>query len=253
MVMQKRGRFNAENNFLRQYKTERSIMWHHDLRDGNVISTTAPAAATSSASTAASSATAVKRRLRTDFIRTLCFESQDHDSMILNYSSLPSLVRNHSQDEIVAAIEQDVTDHMRLRGLPRFVFHLFCTGMHLKNIHLHRNFIFRVTSMFKESFPTELAACYVHDAPFIFSQVFEMIKPFLNREMRQRIIVVKNTSGEAHILTSTAAEASSQDATMCDARPCPTHTWRREREEGEATPTTTTRSTGGSSSCGSEC
>jgi len=219
-------------------------MLHHDLRTGNVISTTAPAAA-------ASSATAVKRRVCTDFIRTLCFESQDHDSMILNYSSLPSLVRNHSQDENVAAIEQDVKDHMRLRGLSRFVFHLFCTGMHLKNIHLHRNFIFRVTSMFKESFPTELAACYVHDAPFIFSQVFEMIKPFLNREMRQRIIVVKNTSGEAHILTSAAAEASSQDATMCDAHPCSTHTWRREEEA--ATPTTTTRSTGGSSSCGSEC
>lgn len=219
-------------------------MLHHDLLEGNVISTKVPAAA-------ASSATIVKRRLRTDFIRTLCFESQDHDSMILNYSSLPSLVRNHSQDEIVAAIEQDVKDHMRLRGLPRFVFHLFCTGMHLKNIHLHRNFIFRVTSMFKESFPTELAACYVHDAPFIFSQVFEMIKPFLNREMRQRIIVVKNTSGEAHILTSTAAEASSQDTTICDAHPCPTRTWRR--EDGGATPTTTTRSTGGSSSCGSEC
>ena len=208
-----------------------AIMLHHDHREGNhAMAETAPA---------------VERRLCTDFIRTLCFESQDHDSMILNYSSLPTLVRNHSQDEIVAAIEQDVKDHMRLRRLPQFVFHLFCTGMHLKNIHLHRNFIFRVTSMFKESFPTELAACYVHDAPFIFSQVFEMIKPFLNREMRQRIIIVKNASGEAQAL---------QTASACAAAPetggeTGGHTWRR---DPTAIRTTATHSTGGSS-CESEC
>ena len=154
----------------------------------------------------------LERRPSTEFIHTLCFESQDHDSMILNYSSLPMLVRDHSQDDIIAAIEQTVKDHMQANGLSQFVFHLFCTGMHVKNIHLHRNFIFRVTSMFREAFPHELAACYVHDAPFIFSQVFEIIKPFLNRDMRRRIIIVKNSSGEAHVLNASVCKDSREQA-----------------------------------------
>ena len=126
-------------------------------------------------------------------IQTLCFESDDKDSLILNYSSLPALVRFHSADKIICAIEHTVKRHMQNRHRTSFVFHLFCTGMYLKNIHLHRNFIFKITSMFREKFPRELAACYVHDAPAIFNHLYDLIKPFLNRQMQKRIIIVKNS------------------------------------------------------------
>lgn len=138
----------------------------------------------------------------TDFLRDFCFESQEKDSLILNYSSLSLLLRTHTQEEIIAAIEQLVKNHMHCHGRSQFVFHLFCTGMHMKGIHVHRNFIFRVTHMFRDTFPLELNACYVHDAPFIFSQVFEIIKPFLNKAMRKKIIIVKNSASEGQFAST---------------------------------------------------
>ena len=151
-------------------------------------------------------------RINTDFLRDFCFESQEKDSLILNYSSLSILLRTRTQDDIVAAIEQLVKDHMQRNGRAEFVFHLFCTGMHMKGIHIHRNFIFRVTHMFRNTFPKELNACYVHDAPFIFSQVFEIIKPFLNKSMRRRIIIIKNSANEGRF-SSTPISSKNRNIT----------------------------------------
>lgn len=121
-----------------------------------------------------------------------CFESTDTSSVILNYISLKNLLKSQSIEQVVEGVVQYVQKHMTKRGKREFTFHLFCNGMVIRDMAQHRLFMLHFARLFKEHYPKELQACYVHNAPSFFSSIYELFRPILPKTSRDKIVLIKS-------------------------------------------------------------
>ncbi len=122
---------------------------------------------------------------------SFCFEATDKKSLIINYCGLGSLEAHMRSDEIISHLVACARQHMADHQTPQFIFHLFCKGMVIKDMVQHRKFMLSLAVMFRETFPTELYACYVHHAPSFFYSVYEMLQNVVPKSARDKIIMVK--------------------------------------------------------------
>ena len=120
-----------------------------------------------------------------------CFESTDASSVILNYVALKGLLQTQTIEQVVQQVAQYVKVHMAKRQTPTFTFHLFCNGMVIREMAQHRVFMLHFARLFKETFPQELTACYVYNAPSFFSSIYELLRPVLPKSSRDKIILAK--------------------------------------------------------------
>jgi hypothetical protein len=121
-----------------------------------------------------------------------CFESTDASSVILNYVALKGVLQTQTIEQVVQQVAQYVKVHMAKRQTPTFTFHLFCNGMVIREMAQHRVFMLHFARLFKETFPQELTACYVYNAPSFFSSIYELLRPVLPKSSRDKIIMAKS-------------------------------------------------------------
>jgi hypothetical protein len=126
-----------------------------------------------------------------------CFEADDQKSIILNYSALRSLKTFCTNDDIIKKLMTCATDHMQAHNTQQFIFHLFCNGMVLKDMVAHRTFMRSLAVMFRDTFPTQLYACYVHHAPHFFRSIYDLLHSILPRSARSKIIILPTTSDKS--------------------------------------------------------
>ena len=149
-----------------------------------------------------------------EFSKHFCFDAEDGTAIILNYSALDRVLVQSTHDGIIAMLATYAREHMRRHRRSSFTYHLFCTGMVLKNMTQHRQFMSRMAAMFRDDFPTELFACYVHDAPSFFASIYDLLRPILPQSAREKIIVVRRRKQQstaatvAHLLNDSAAAAT---------------------------------------------
>jgi hypothetical protein len=129
------------------------------------------------------------------YYEAFCFESEDGKSLIINYSGLDRLLQvgmPHAQ--VIERLIESARSHMRINNTPQFIFHLFCNGVVMKDIVQHRKFMVSLAVMFRDHFPVELYACYVHHAPSFFRSVYDLLQGVLPKASRDKIIMVKPAS-----------------------------------------------------------
>ena len=140
-----------------------------------------------------------------------CFESTDASSVILNYVALKGLLQTQTIEQVVQQVAQYVQAHMAKRQAPTFTFHLFCNGMVIREMAQHRVFMLHFARLFKETFPQELTACYVYNAPSFFSSIYELLRPVLPKSSRDKIIMAK--SGQRRSASPPSAGATGGEGT----------------------------------------
>ena len=118
-----------------------------------------------------------------------CFETDDQRGIILNYATLPPLMKNMGCKNIIDKIVAFVALHMQLRNRKTFVMHLFCKGMKLKNMPTMKTFMVHFAKVFKVTYPSELEICYVIGAPSVFAAIYELFKSILPKESRDKIVI----------------------------------------------------------------
>ena len=123
---------------------------------------------------------------------TFCFESNDSKSLIINFSGLIPLKQlcTHGDKDIIKKLVDCANQHMLKQNTPHFIFHLFCNGMVLKDMVEHRKFMVNLAIMFKDTFPTQLHACYVHHAPIFFKAIYEILQSIIPKSSRNKIIML---------------------------------------------------------------
>ena len=141
-----------------------------------------------------------------------CFESTDASSVILNYVALKGLLQTQTIEQVVQQVAQYVQVHMARRQTPTFTFHLFCNGMVIREMAQHRVFMLHFARLFKETFPQELTACYVYNAPSFFSSIYELLRPVLPKSSRDKIILAK--SGQQRSASPPSGEAAAGGGTV---------------------------------------
>ena len=118
-----------------------------------------------------------------------CFETDDKQGIILNYATLPPLMKNMGCKNVIDKIVAFAALHMQLRNRKTFVMHLFCKGMKLKDMPTMKTFMIHFAKVFKVTYPTELQICYVIGAPTIFAAIYELFKSILPKESRDKIVI----------------------------------------------------------------
>jgi hypothetical protein len=59
------------------------------------------------------------------------------------------------------------------------------------DVDKHKEYIAYISEIFKDKYPDKLAKCYVYNAPFIFTQIFNIISVFIDKDTQKKIELVK--------------------------------------------------------------
>jgi hypothetical protein len=84
--------------------------------------------------------------------------------------------------------------------------------MVIREMAQHRVFMLHFARLFKETFPQELTACYVYNAPSFFSSIYELLRPVLPKSSRDKIIMAK--SGQQRSASPPSGEATGGGGTV---------------------------------------
>ena len=140
-----------------------------------------------------------------------CFDAEDGSSIILNYAGILPLMKQTSCETILDQLVVYVNAHMQRTQKPMFVLHLFCHGMQMRGLNQIKRFMILFAKMFKQHFPTQLYACYVHQAPSFFASVYDLLRPILPKASRDKIVVMRK-NGQSPVPTDDASVASISSA-----------------------------------------
>jgi hypothetical protein len=71
-----------------------------------------------------------------------------------------------------------------------FIVHINMKNLTISDIDKHLIFIQNMSILFKEKYPNKLTKCFVHNAPFIFSKVLNILSMFIDKETQTKIELV---------------------------------------------------------------
>lgn len=126
----------------------------------------------------------------------------ENDMIFINYIFLKQMFDNLTTDtdgkiqniyNIVLQKIIDTIDDVLIDNL-EFSMNFFLKDLVIRDINRHRNFIVQMANVMKTRYQDKLRVCYIHQAPFVFQQVFTIINPFLDTKTKNKIIVTNSKS-----------------------------------------------------------
>ena len=61
----------------------------------------------------------------------------------------------------------------------------------ITDVDKHIKFIQNMSVILKEKYPNKLTKCFVHNAPFVFSQILNIVSMFIDKETQSKIELIK--------------------------------------------------------------
>jgi hypothetical protein len=71
-----------------------------------------------------------------------------------------------------------------------FIVYINIKSLTVSEIDKHKDFIQRMANIMNENYPDKLSKCYIYNAPFIFSQLMNIVSLFIDKETQKKIILV---------------------------------------------------------------
>jgi hypothetical protein len=134
--------------------------------------------------------TFIKNKTMNDLLLGFCNINEDNDIM-LNYSYLKiikqliqTLDNNFIIDHVVEMIELVLTKNVY------FTVHVSLKLLTISDIEKYYSFISNISERLKKKFPDKLEKCFIYNAPFIFSQIFNIISSFVDKPTIVKIQLV---------------------------------------------------------------
>jgi hypothetical protein len=73
-----------------------------------------------------------------------------------------------------------------------FIVHTNIKSLTVSEIDKHKSFIQNISATMNEKYPNKLCKCYIYNAPFIFSQIMNIISIFVDKETQKKIVLVQH-------------------------------------------------------------
>lgn len=129
----------------------------------------------------------IKKGKWCDILKGLC--SIKENKVILNYTYF----RNVAKDETYVCILNYITNNIDqvLLTNNEFIVHVNMKNLSLTDIDKHKSFIQYISKYLKEKYPQKLAKCYIYNAPFVFSQIYNIVCLFIDKDTQKKIELVK--------------------------------------------------------------
>lgn len=86
-----------------------------------------------------------------------------------------------------------ITTHINnvVTNYDTFIVHVNIKNLTVVELDKHKNFIHYMSNYMQETYPNKMTKCYIHNPPFVFSQIFNILCTFIDKETIQKIEVIK--------------------------------------------------------------
>jgi len=122
----------------------------------------------------------------TDILNGLC--DIRSDSIVLNYNYFKHLAKEETYSYILIHIT-NIIDRL-LMTTNELIVHVNMKSLSLTEIDKHKMFIQQMSQILQEKYPDKLSKCYIYNSPFIFSQIFNFVSMFVDKETLKKIEIV---------------------------------------------------------------
>jgi hypothetical protein len=82
-----------------------------------------------------------------------------------------------------------------LQKFPKFVVHLNVSAFNIVQLEKHRAYLTQISHLFANKYPDTLKTCYVYNASFVFSQMFNIVSLIVDKDTLQKIVLIPPFSG----------------------------------------------------------
>lgn len=122
----------------------------------------------------------------TEILNNLCYIKEN--TIILDYIYFKHFAHKNTYDIILNYIVHNI-DHL-LSKYKNFDMHVNLKNFTVIDIDKHKTFIQNAAEHLKDRYPEKLAKCYIYNAPFIFSQFYNIINLFIDKNTQKKIQLV---------------------------------------------------------------
>jgi len=124
-----------------------------------------------------------------DILNKLCFPLQNND-IVLDYRYFKFISSPENYEAIIQHIVSVINNVLKVQEL--FIFHVNMSSITILHIEKYFGFIKNISEVLKTTFPDKLNVCYIYNAPFIFSKLFNIVGAFIDKKTQQKIKLVKD-------------------------------------------------------------
>jgi len=114
--------------------------------------------------------------------------STKENCIIMNYPYFKHFAMSDTYDIILEFIISKIENV--LTNNEKFTVHVNAIHLSLTDVDKHSNFILKMSQALSQRFPSKLYKCYIYEAPFIFSQVFNIVSKFIDKDTQKKIHVI---------------------------------------------------------------
>lgn len=128
----------------------------------------------------------IKTGQHRDILNKLCYIKEN--ALILDYIYFKHFAHNATYNFILNYI----TNHIDfiLTNNSEFIVYVNMKNLTILDIDKHKTFIQNISIYLKDKYPQKLSKCYVHNAPFIFSQFLNFVSLFIDKDTQNKIQLI---------------------------------------------------------------
>lgn len=125
-----------------------------------------------------------------DILNNLCCIKDNTNIIILNYIYFKYIASNETYNIILNYITNNIDKVLLNRN--EFIVYVNMKNLTIVDIDKHKLFIQTISGYLKDKYPQKLAKCYIYNAPFVFSQIYNIVSLFIDKETQKKIELVVN-------------------------------------------------------------
>ena len=112
----------------------------------------------------------------------------EENNIIINYYYFKYLGNMQTYDIFTNLIIGYID--MVLHTFDKFVVHVSVNKLSVMEIHKHMNYIRKVSDILKIRYQDKMGTCNIYNVSGIFSQIYEIIVPFIDLDTQQKINLI---------------------------------------------------------------
>jgi hypothetical protein len=122
-----------------------------------------------------------------DVLQCIC--SIKNNTILIDYTYFKYFGSNETYDLLINLCCSQI-DHYLISN-PSLVVHLNLKSLTIVEIDKHKRFIQNIALILSTKYPNKLQKCYIYNAPFVFSQLLNIICMFIDKETQSKFVLVK--------------------------------------------------------------
>jgi hypothetical protein len=121
-----------------------------------------------------------------DIFKGICCIKENN--IVLNYIYFKYIANDETYSYIMNHITNNINQILQTNN--EFSVHVNMKSLTIVDIDKHKEFIQQISLFLKDNYPNKLEKCYVYNAPFMFSNLFNIVSIFIDKETQKKIELV---------------------------------------------------------------